>query len=166
LNELSQSELIYHAQKQTSYRPDENATYWSRLDNGDTSPAYDANDRKKDEDGVTRSKTNEDGSRQGREGENIAAQLFAETAGSFEGLVSGIDFPIQSAKVRQPFHGQAMFVLFAIDKQFHQMLGKPFAARFVSERFARAPYMRSARSTGLQVGKAQCPGSFRKNNLH
>jgi hypothetical protein len=120
--------VIYHAQKQTSHRPDENATYRARLDNADTSSAYDANDRKKDEDGATtKSKTNEDGSCQDREGENNAAQLFAETAGSFEGLGSGINFPIQSAKVRQPFHDQAVFVLFAIDKQFHQMLGKPFA---------------------------------------
>ena len=120
--------VISHAQKQTSHRPDENATSRARLDNADTSFAYDANDRKKDEvDATTKSKTDEDRSCQGREGENNAAQLFTETAGGFEGLASGIDFPIQSAKVRQSFHGQAVFVLFAIGVLLHKVLRKPFA---------------------------------------
>jgi hypothetical protein len=113
---------------QKSHRPDENTTCRARLDNADTSPAHDANDRKKDEDGATtKSKTNEDRSRQDREGKNNAAQLLAETAESFEGLASRIDFPIQSAKVRQSFYGQAVFVLFAIDVLFHKVLRKPFA---------------------------------------
>jgi hypothetical protein len=41
-------------------------------------------------------------------------------------LVSGVDFLIKVAKVRQPLHRQAVFVFFALDVHFHQMLGKPF----------------------------------------
>jgi hypothetical protein len=41
-------------------------------------------------------------------------------------LVSGVDFLIEIAKVRQSFHRQAVFVFFAIELQFHQMPGKSF----------------------------------------
>ena len=39
--------------------------------------------------------------------------------------VSGVNFAIEIAKIRQYVHGQAMFVLFAADVHFHQMPGKP-----------------------------------------
>jgi len=48
--------------------------------------------------------------------------IEAETA-----LVSGVDFPVEIAKVGQSFHRQAVFVLFARDVLFHQMLGKALA---------------------------------------
>jgi hypothetical protein len=40
-------------------------------------------------------------------------QLLAETARSHDGLTSGVDVPIQRAKVRQSFHRQAVLGLFA-----------------------------------------------------
>jgi hypothetical protein len=40
--------------------------------------------------------------------------------------VSGVDFSIEIAKVRQPVDSQAVFVLFTVDVHFHQMPGKPF----------------------------------------
>ena len=42
-------------------------------------------------------------------------------------LVSGIDFPIEIAKIRQSVHRQAVLVLFAPDIDFHQMPGEPLA---------------------------------------
>jgi hypothetical protein len=55
-----------------------------------------------------------------------------------EMLVSGVNFAIEIAKIRQSVHGQAMFVLFAADVHFHQMPRKPVTSplRFatVSER--------------------------------
>jgi len=41
-------------------------------------------------------------------------------------LISGIDFLIKVVKVRQPLHRQAVFVFFALNVHFFQMLGKPF----------------------------------------
>ena len=72
-----------------------------------------------------------------RESENNAAALPADAAGCPEELnlrywaawvmlVSGVDFPIEIAKVRQSVHRQAVFVFFALDVHFHQMPGKPF----------------------------------------
>jgi hypothetical protein len=65
-----------------------------------------------------------------RRGDNNAAKLPAETARRAKGqdaaLVSGIDFPIQVVKVREPLHRQAVLVFFALDVHFHQMLEQPF----------------------------------------
>jgi hypothetical protein len=121
IEQIRWERVIYHAQNQADYRPNENATRRARLDNDDTN---DGNGRKGEEGATTKAKTN-------REGENNAAQLLAETARSPEGnlrqLNAGVDFPIEIAKVRKAFHRQAVFVLFALNVLFHQMLGKPFA---------------------------------------
>jgi hypothetical protein len=64
-------------------------------------------------------------------------------------LVSGVSFTIEIAKVRQSVHRQAVFVFFALDVDFFiKCLESRSQAPFVSERFAKAPYMLSARSTG------------------
>jgi hypothetical protein len=128
IEQIRWERVIYHAQNQADYRPNENATRRARLDNDDTN---DGNGRKGEEGATTKARTNKDGSNPRREGENNAAQLLAETARSPEGnlrqLTAGVDFPIEIAKVRQPFHRQAVFVLFALNVLFHQILGKPFA---------------------------------------
>jgi hypothetical protein len=49
-----------------------------------------------------------------RKGENNAAQLLAEAAGRPEGLVSGVDFPIDTLKKCQSVHRQAMLVFLAL----------------------------------------------------
>jgi hypothetical protein len=64
--------------------------------------------------------------------ENNAAKVSAEAAGCPKeqdaALVSGINFRIQIVKVRQALHRQAVFVSFAVEVDFHQMLGKPFTS--------------------------------------
>jgi hypothetical protein len=111
--------------KQANYRPNEHAAYPVR-GNSDDIVGGEIN-----EGATTNAKINKDGSNPRREGENNAAQLLAETARSPEGinrksdqLASRVDFPIEIAKVRQSFHRQAVFVFFARDVLFHQMLGK------------------------------------------
>jgi len=125
IEQIGQERVICHAQEQTDYRPNETATY-PRFGNSD-----DVVGGKSKEGAAIKARTNKDGSNQRREGENNAAQLLAETAGSLEGidgkkdqLPSRVDFPIEIAKVRQSFHRQAVFVFFARDELFHQMLGK------------------------------------------
>jgi hypothetical protein len=123
--QMKQGRVTLDAQKQTDHRPNEHAAYRARLDNADSSSAYDARSRKGRE-ADTKIDNPEDGSCPRRTGEDNAAQFLAETAGRPEGLASGIDFPIQMLKKRQSVHRQAMFVFFAVDEHFHQMLGKPF----------------------------------------
>jgi hypothetical protein len=107
-------------------------------DHADTSAASDANGRRAKEDAAAEKTTNKDGSSPRRESENNATGFPAEAAGRPEGLklrycfnqstlVSGIDFPIKIAKVRQSVHRQAVFVFFAVDVHFHQIPGKPLA---------------------------------------
>jgi hypothetical protein len=74
---------IHDAQKQATYRPDENATDRARLDNADTRVANDAGGGKGNGALATEA-TNKDRSGPRREGENNAAELVAETAGSPE----------------------------------------------------------------------------------
>ena len=62
--------------KQANYRPNEHATYPAR-GNSDDIVGGESN-----EGATTSAKINKDGSNQRREGENNAAQLLAETAGS------------------------------------------------------------------------------------
>jgi hypothetical protein len=57
---IRQQRVIYDAQKQTTYRPHENATYRARLDNADTSVANDASGRKGNEAVATEATTNKD----------------------------------------------------------------------------------------------------------
>ena len=45
-------------------------------------------------------------------------------------LVSGVNFPMEIAKVRQSVHRQAVFVFFALDIHFHQMPRKSFTGAF------------------------------------
>jgi len=101
-----------------------------RLDHADTRAAYDANCRKGSADAATETAAHKDGSSPRRQSENNPEELPAEAArrpkGQNAALVSGIDFLIKVVKVRQPFHRQAMFVFFALDVHFHQMLGKAF----------------------------------------
>ena len=124
--------LAEFEEEQTNpYRPDENATPRARLDSAHTRDSYDANGGKGSKDVTTETTANEGGSSARRQSENNAAKLPAEAAGCPKAqdaaqLDSGIDFPIQIVKVRQPFHRQAMFVSFALDVHFHQMFGKPF----------------------------------------
>jgi hypothetical protein len=73
----------HDAQKQTTYRPDENPTGRARLDNADTSVANDAGCGKGNGAAATEA-TNEDRSGPRRKSENNAAELVAETAGSPE----------------------------------------------------------------------------------
>jgi hypothetical protein len=131
--QIRRERVSYYAQKQINYRPNENATYRARLDNADTSAANDANCRKGSEDAATEAGNNKDRSGPCRESENNAAELLAETAGHSEGptaekielcLISGVDLLIEIAKVRQSFHRQAVFVFFALQVHFHQMLGQ------------------------------------------
>jgi hypothetical protein len=84
LNELGRNGVIYDAQEQTDYRPNENATDRARLDTVHTSVANDANDRKGNDDAETEAATNKDGSSPRRESANNAAELVTETAGSPE----------------------------------------------------------------------------------
>jgi hypothetical protein len=81
---IRQQRVIYYAQKQTTYRPHENATCRARLGNADTSVANDASGRKGNEPVATEATTNKDRSSPRRESENNAAELVAETAGSPE----------------------------------------------------------------------------------
>jgi hypothetical protein len=74
---------IHDAQKQATYRPDENATDRARLDNADTRVANDAGGRKGNEAAATEA-TNKERSGPRRESEIDAAELIAETAGSPE----------------------------------------------------------------------------------
>jgi hypothetical protein len=78
--QTKQERVIYHAQKQAKYRPNETATY-PRFGNSD-----DIVGGKSKEGAATKARTNKDGSSQRREGENNAAQLLAETAESPEGI--------------------------------------------------------------------------------
>jgi hypothetical protein len=84
LERIRQQRVIYDAQKQTTYRPHENATYRARLDNADTSIANDASGRQGNEAVATEATTNKDRSSPRRKSENNAAELLAETAGSPE----------------------------------------------------------------------------------
>ena len=83
LERTRQERVIQHAKNQTDYRPNENAVHSARLDSDDTN---DAHGRMGDEGATTRANTNKDGSSSHREGENDAARLLAETAGSSEGI--------------------------------------------------------------------------------
>jgi hypothetical protein len=78
--QTKQEQVIYHAQKQANYRPNETATY-PRFGNSDDIVGW-----KSKEAAATKARTNKDGSNQRREGENNAAQLLAETAESSEGI--------------------------------------------------------------------------------
>jgi hypothetical protein len=89
--QIRQERVSYYAQKQTNYRPNENATYRARLDDADTSAANDANCRKGSEDAATQAGNNKDRSGPSRESENNAAELLAKTAGRSEGLVLPTD---------------------------------------------------------------------------
>jgi hypothetical protein len=122
-------------------RSNEDATYRERLDVADTSAAYDANGRRAKKDYATETTADKDRSSPRRESENNAAKLHAKTARSSEGLkckyltawlmlVSGGDFLIDPAKVRQSVHRQPVFVFFALDVHFHQMLEKPLTDAF------------------------------------
>jgi hypothetical protein len=71
-------------------RPNENATYRERLDNADTSVAYDADGRRAKEDAATEETINKDGSSPRRKSENNA-EFPAKTAGSPEGLITAHD---------------------------------------------------------------------------
>jgi hypothetical protein len=130
LERIRQQRVIYDAQKQTTYRPHENATYRARVYDADAGAAYDASGRKGNEDAATETTANKDGSGPRRESENNAGQLPTEAAGCPKalnaGLISGINFLIKVAKVRQSLHRQAVFVFFALNVQFHQMFGKAF----------------------------------------
>jgi hypothetical protein len=126
------SRRVQDAQKQTNiYRPDDNATPRARLD-ADTRAAYDADCGKGGEDAAPETTANKGGSSPRRQSENNAEEFPAEAArrpkGQHAALVSGVDFLIKIAKVRQPLHRQAVFVFFASDVDFHQMLGKPFTS--------------------------------------
>jgi hypothetical protein len=81
--QIRQQRVTYHAPKQTD-RPYENATYRARLDRADTDD--DANES--NEGSTTKQQINKVGSSPHREGENDAAQLLAETAGSPERIDS------------------------------------------------------------------------------
>jgi hypothetical protein len=52
--------VIDHAQRRIDRWPNENAARRARLDNPDTSSAYDANGRKGEEGGTSKEKTNKD----------------------------------------------------------------------------------------------------------
>jgi hypothetical protein len=123
---------VQDAQKQTdAYRPNENAIRRAWLDNPDTRAAYDANCGKIRADAATETTADKGGGSPSRQGDNHAAKLPPETArrpkAQDAALVSGIDFPMEIVKVRQPFHCQAMLVFLAIEVHFHQVPGKPFA---------------------------------------
>jgi hypothetical protein len=127
LEQIRPKRVIQYAQSQIGDWPDENAADRECCDPRHASPAYDANGRNGDDDGPAKAKINKDGGRPRREGENFATQLVAETTQSPAGLISGIDFPVQGAKIRQTHHRQAMMVLFALVVLLHQMPGKAFA---------------------------------------
>jgi hypothetical protein len=74
--------VIYYAKKQTDYRPNENATRRAHLNNAHPSAAYDANSRKDEEGATNEGAIKQDGSCPRRQGENNAAELPEETAGS------------------------------------------------------------------------------------
>jgi hypothetical protein len=83
---LGQKRVTQRAQKQNSYRPNENATCRAQLNGAHASAAKDADGRKSGGDGVpTKAKTHKNGSSPRREGGNNAPQLFTKTAGSPEG---------------------------------------------------------------------------------
>jgi hypothetical protein len=110
---------VQDAEKQTNpHRPNENATHRARLDNADTSAAFDASGRRAKEDAATEKATNKDGSNPRRKSENNAAEFPAKAAGSPQGLsttlptiietlreskrlVSGVQLLIELAKERQ-----------------------------------------------------------------
>ena len=122
---------VQDVQKQTEiYWANDNAAPRTRLDNVDTRAADDADCGKGSKAGPAETTANKGGSSPRGQSENNAEELPAEAAGCSKGqddaLVSGIDFPIQIVKVSQPLHRQAVFVFFALDVHFHQMLGKPF----------------------------------------
>jgi hypothetical protein len=131
INRDQSTRRVQDARKQTkTYRPNEDAAPRARLDNDDTRAANDANCGEISKDAATETTADKGGSRSRRQSKNNAAELPAETTGRPKGqnaaLVSGIYFPIQVVKVRQPLHRQAMLVFFAFDVHFHQMLEKPF----------------------------------------
>ena len=77
--QIEQERVIFHAQKEANYRPNEHATYPVRGNSDDVVGG------KSKEGAATKAKTNKDGRNQRREGGSNAAQLLAETAGSPEG---------------------------------------------------------------------------------
>jgi hypothetical protein len=85
LNKLGSKKLFFYAQKQTTYRPHENATYRGRLDDAETSAVDDANGRKGREDAIEAAGNNKDRSSPCCESENNAAELLRETERGFEG---------------------------------------------------------------------------------
>jgi len=78
--QTKQERVIYHAQDQASYGPNEYATNSVR-GNSDDIVGGESN-----ECATNNAKINKDGSNQRREGENNAAQLIAEAAESPEGM--------------------------------------------------------------------------------
>jgi hypothetical protein len=125
--------VVEDAQKQTNaHRPNENATHRAWLDDAYTNATYDANCGKSSEVAAYETQANKARSSPRRESANNAAELPAEAAGCPEGpkfqywtaqlmLVSGVDFQIEIAKVRQSAHRQAVLVFFVLDVHFHQM---------------------------------------------
>jgi len=88
-----------HAQSQTNHWPDENTTDRACLGNADSNSAYDAVSWKDEENLTTKDGTEKDGRCSHRQSKNNAAQFFTKTTSSSKGLVSRINFAIQSAKV-------------------------------------------------------------------
>jgi hypothetical protein len=127
LNDWGQSALSRHAQKQVNRWPDDNATDRAWRDRCHAGFADDACGRKAETGGPAKARTDKNRRRPRREGEDNAAQFVAETTRGFEGLASGVNFPIQIAKIRQAYHRQAMLILFTRDVLFHQMPGKACA---------------------------------------
>ena len=81
---------IQYVQKQTdAHRPNENATHRARLDQADTSAAFDACGRKAKENAATETTANKGGSTPRRESENNAAEFPAETAAGPQGPGTG-----------------------------------------------------------------------------
>jgi hypothetical protein len=77
-----------------------------------------------------------------RQSDHNAAKLLAEAAGCPKGqhtaLVAGVDFLIKVAKVRQPLHPQAVFVLFRPRCTFSSDARKVVHGPLVSERLKGA----------------------------
>jgi hypothetical protein len=180
--------VIGDARKQIdTHRPDERAACPARLDRAHAS-AHAANRRRGNATPALEKTDTQDGSGPDRESADHAAQLAAKAAAGPEGLMrlqlrqaklpdlaSGIDFSIESAKIGQSVHRQAVLVLFAIDVYFHQMPGQPLTrALRLGTVCKRAVYAQRDRRgevssdclgksfEPLRLGKACCPKSFLK----
>jgi hypothetical protein len=104
------------------------------LDKADPVAADDANDRRKTEETGTKKQSTRTEAVRVAKARIMRRNSLRKAATSPEALipatgacsVSGIDCPVQVAKVRYSVHRQAVLVFFALDVQFHQMLGEPF----------------------------------------